>query len=94
MTSEDPLGLGSDPKNVSLNVDIDEMLSIRKPFPTDELHSYDFTTYDDVHKLLIDNPQFTDQNMLDLIDKVDQGDELSGIQMTSMIRKAWAIRTT
>ena len=75
-------------------VDLDEMLAIRKPFPEDELRSHDFATYDEVHKLLIENPMFTDQNMLDLMNKVDQGDELSAIQMTSMIRKAWVIKTT
>ena len=66
MAEADPLGICSDPKNVSLDVGIDEMLSIRKPFPKDELHNHDFKTYDEVHKLLIDNPQFTDQNMLEL----------------------------
>ena len=91
MTRADHIGLGSDPRNLTLAVDLDEMLSLRKSFPADELHSHGFKTYEEVHKLLFDNPMFTDQNMLNLMNKVEQGDDLSDIQMTSMILKAVVI---
>ena len=74
MANADPLGLASDPSNVTLGeVDLDEMLNLRKQFPADELQKDGFTTYGEVHNLLHDNPMFTDPSMIELMNKVEQG---------------------